>query len=180
LSSSPKPQRSIGFVEVLAVEPGRCHFSVYRNVAIGVWLAQADRTAAEAALGVAKEMAKRFAGLHSSVAFLVDGIPGPLPEALPVLTKLWAKRPDLACTGMIIEGGGFWASGLRSMINNTRREGGGEVPVKIGNSIADVVVWLSTQNARLTGVIIEPDELVHALTHARKLAELTRGTTPPP
>ncbi len=160
-------------MEALAVAPGRCHFSVYRNVAIGVWLAQADRVAAETALGVAQEMAKRFSGLHSSVAFLVDGIPGPLPEALPALTKLWAKRPDLACTGMIIEGGGFWASGLRSMINNTRREGGGEVPVKIGNSIADVVDWLCTNNGRLTGVIIEPSELAHALTYARKLAQMS-------
>ena len=174
MSSSPKPQRAIGFVETLAVASGRCHFSVYRNVAIGVWLAQADREAAETALGVSQEMAKRFDGLHSSVAFLVDGIPGPLPEAMPALTKLWARRPDLACTGVIIEGGGFWASGLRSMINNTRREGGGEVPVKIGNSIADVVDWLSTQNARLTGVIIEPSELAHALSHARKIAELSR------
>jgi len=161
-------------VETLAVAPGRCHFSVYRNVAIGVWLAQADREAAEMALAVAKEMAKRFSGMHSSAAFLVDGIPGPLPEAMPALTKLWAKRPDLACTGMVIEGGGFWASGLRSMINNTRREGGGEVPVKIGNAIADVADWLSTENARRTGVIIEPDELAQALSYARKLAEMTR------
>lgn len=163
-------------METLAVVPGRCHFSVYRNIAIGVWLAQADRSAAEAALGVATEMAKRFSGLHASVAFLVDGLPGPLPEAIPALTKLWAKRPDLACTGMIIEGEGFWASGLRSMIHNTRREGGGEVPVKIGSSIADVVDWLSTQNGRLTGVIVGAEELAHALSHARRLAELTRDS----
>lgn len=162
-------------METLVVVPGRCHFSVYRNVAMGVWLAQADREAAEAALRVGKIMAERFAGRHSSAAFLIDGLPGPLPEAMPALTKLWSKRPDLACTAMIIEGAGFWGSGLRSMVNNIRREGGGEVPIKIGSTIEQVVDWLSAQNEQHTGVAIAPVELGEALAHARRLAELTRS-----
>jgi len=165
---------SYASLDTLAVVRGRCHFSVYRNVAIGVWVAQANREAAEAALGVASAMAARCPGRHSSVAFLVDGLPGPMPEAMPALTKLWVKRPDLACTAVIIEGGGFWASGLRSMINNTRREAGGEVPAQIGNSIDQVVDWLSAQNERYTGVAIAPAELADALAFARMLGEQAR------
>jgi hypothetical protein len=161
-------------VETLAVERGRCHFSVYRNVAIGVWVAQANRAAAETALRVAKEMSVRCPGRHSSVAFLIDGLPGPMPEAIPALSKLWEKRPDLACSAMIIEGAGFWASGLRSMINNMRREAGGEVPVNIGSSIDQVVEWLSAENARHTGELIEPAELSDALAFARRLGEQAR------
>src|SRR5207344_101940 len=105
----------------------------------------------EAALRVAQVMPERCPGGHSSVAFLLDGLPGPLPEALPLLAKLFAKRGDLACTAMIIEGSGFWASGLRSMVNNSRREGGGETPLKMGRTIAEVVSWLSKQHAQKTG-----------------------------
>jgi hypothetical protein len=163
-------------VETLEVVRGHCHFSVYSNIAIGVWVAQADKAAAEAALRVASTMAERFPGGHSSAAFLVDGLPGPLPEALPVLQKLWAKRSDLACTAMVIEGSGFWASGLRAMVNNTRREGGGQIPLKIGSAIDQVVDWLSAYNLQVTGVAIAPAELAKALTVARQLGEQARTT----
>jgi hypothetical protein len=176
VSSSTKRRASLGVVETLAIERGRCHFSLYQNIAIGVWVAQANTAAVEAALGVAKQMAARFPGRHSSVAFLLDGLPGPLPEAMPLLAKLFAKRSDLACTAMILEGSGFWASGLRSMVNNARREGGSEAPLKIGTSIDQVVDWLSAQNEQQTGVAIAPTELAEALAFARHLGEQARGT----
>jgi hypothetical protein len=165
----------LGLLETLAVEPGRCHFSVYQNIAIGVWVEQANRAAAETALRVAQEMPKRCPNRHSSVAFLLNGLPGPMPEAMPALTKLYAKRSDLACTAIIIEGSGFWSSGLRGMVNNTRREGGGDTPLKMGSSIAEVVDWLSEQHRRFTGVLIEPPELHEALAFARQLGEQARG-----
>lgn len=165
---------SVGVVQTLEVVPGRCHFSVYRNIAIGVWVAPADKAAAEAALRVAATMAERFPERHSSAAFLVGGLPGPLPEAMPLLQKLWAKRSDLVCTAMVIEGSGFWASGLRAMVNNTRREGGGETPLKIGSTIDQVVDWLSAQNQQGTGVAIAPAELAQALAVARQLGEQAR------
>lgn len=154
---------------------GRCHFSVYRNIAIGVWVGQADQLAAEAALRVGKEMEVRCPGRHSSVAFLLDGLPGPLPEAMPALTKLFARRPDLACTAIILEGSGFWASGLRSMINNSRREGGGGVPLRIGTSIDEIADWFSAQHAQETGVALTTAELREALAHARQLGEQARN-----
>lgn len=174
----PNPTKrspSLGLLETLAIERGRCHFSVYQNIAIGVWVAQADKPAVEAALRVADEMARRFTGRHSSVAFLLDGLPGPLPEALPLLAKLFAKRSDLGCTAMVLEGSGFWASGLRSMVNNSRRAGGGDIPLKIGTSIAEVVPWLSAQHEQQTGVAIAPTELAEALAFARELGEQARS-----
>jgi hypothetical protein len=158
-------------VETMAVVPGRCYFGAYCNIAIGVWVAQANLAAAETLLRVAREMAVRCPGRHSSVGFLLHGLPGPLPEAVPALTKVWEKRPDLACTAIVLEGSGFWASGLRSMLSNTRREGGGNVPSKIGSSIEAVVEWLSAQNELGTGVAIPPEELARALRLARQLGE---------
>lgn len=158
-------------VETMAVVPGRCYFGLYRNVAIGVWVAQANLAAAETLLRMARELAVRCPEGHSSVGFLLDGLPGPLPEAVPALTKVWTKRPDLACTAVVIEGSGFWASGLRSMIANQRREGGGNVASKIGSSIEEVVDWLSAQNEQGTGVAIPPPELATALRLARQVGE---------
>jgi hypothetical protein len=164
-------------LETLAVVHGRCHFSLYRNIAIGVWVAQANEAGAEAALRVSKEMASRFPDGHSSVAFLLDGLPGPLPEAMPALTKLFARRSDLACTAIILEGSGFWASGLRSMINNSRREGGGEVPLKIASAIDQVVDWLSEHHQKQTGIAVAVPDLQAALAFARQLGEQARVST---
>jgi hypothetical protein len=162
---------SIDSLETLSVERGRCHFSAYRNISISVWVGQATVPAVHAAQRAAKEMAARFPNRHSAVSFVLDGLPGPVPEALPLLAKVMGQRGALACVATVLEGSGFWASGLRGMLNNSHREGGGGVLLKIGTTIEDVADWLSEHHYDETGVALTPAQLREALTHARAFGE---------
>jgi hypothetical protein len=156
-------------LETLVVERGRCHFSAYRNITISVWVGQANVAAAQAALGAGKEMARRHPHGHSAVCFVLDGLSGPTPDAQPLIAKVLGQRADLKCAAIILEGSGFWASGLRSMINNIHREGGGNAGLKIATTLAEVVAWLSENHQARTGVAIAPDALAEALSRARQL-----------
>lgn len=156
-------------LETLVVERGRCHFSVYRNITISVWVGQANVAAAQAALRAGKEMARRHPQGHSAACFVLDGLSGPTPDAQPLIAKVLGQRADLKCAAIILEGSGFWASGLRSMINNTHREANGSAGLKIATTLAEVVGWLSENHQERTGVAIAPDVLEEVLTRARQL-----------
>lgn len=156
-------------LETLVVERGRCHFSAYKNITISVWVGQADVAAAQAALRAGKEMARRHPQGHSAACFVLDGLPGPTADAHPLIAKVLGQRSDLKCAAIILEGSGFWASGLRSMINNTHREANGNAGLKIATSLSDVVGWLAENHEERTGVAIAPDVLQEVLTRARLL-----------
>jgi hypothetical protein len=132
---------------------------------------QGNTASAQAALRAAKEMATRYPNRHSTVNFVLDGLPAPAPEAMPLFTRAIAQRSDLACAAFILEGSGFWASGLRSMINNSHREGGGGALLKIATASDQIVDWLSEYHQEQTGVAIAPEELREVLRHARRLGE---------
>ena len=162
-------------METLAVEPGRCAFYAHKNITIGVWTGQADLRSAQATEGVARTMAARYPAGRSYVAFVLDGLPGPTPEATQVLTRVMGQREGLACLAYVLEGEGFWASGLRSMISNTHRESGAEGSLKVGTHADQIVDWLCVHHARKTGVALPPAELRAVLAEARRQGELSGG-----
>jgi hypothetical protein len=157
-------------LEALDVAAGRCAFYAYKNIMIGVWIGQADLAAAQALERAAQTMVLRHPSGRAYVAIVVDGLLGPKPEAMPIFKKLMAERKGLGCLAYLLEGSGFWASGIRSMISNTYREGGGAARIKIGTTPQEIADWLSAQHAQTTGVVIAPNELCDVLTRARQLA----------
>jgi hypothetical protein len=162
---------SIDSLDTLAVERGCCHFSAYKNISISVWVGQATVPSVQAAQRAAKEMTARHPNRHSTVSFVLDGLPAPVPEAMPLLAKMIGGSGQLACAVTILEGSGFWASGLRSMLNNSHREGGGGALLKIATALDQVVDWLSEHHYDETGVALAPSQLLEALTHGRTLGE---------
>jgi hypothetical protein len=156
-------------LERLTSEPGRCEFFAYKNITIGVWTGQADLAGAKAAERAAAMMAVRYREGRSYVGFLVDGLPGPTPEGAEILTKVLGQRDTLSCIACVIEGSGFWASGLRSMVNNVHRESGASGRLKIATSVAEVAAWLSQKHQEATGVAVSVPELLDALVQARRL-----------
>jgi hypothetical protein len=145
----------------------------YRNVSVGVWVAQATRAAMEASAAATQEMSAQFPSGHSNVNFIMDGIAAPTPDAQALMLKAMASRSDLACSLIILEGGGFWASGLRSLINNTHRDAGGSLRIRIESSLDPMLGWFCETHARHTGVVLDSGQLREALVQARQLAEST-------
>jgi hypothetical protein len=167
--ASPAPLMDA--LPTLFVRPGRCHFSMYRNLWIGVWVGQADLPSVQGQLKVSNEMAARHPGGHSSVSFILDGLAGPTPEAQPTLKKVFAARAALGCAGIVLEGSGFWASGLRGMLNNAHREAGSRLMLKIETSVEQLVTWLAEEHSECTGVEIPPLQLCEVLLRARQHGE---------
>jgi hypothetical protein len=158
-----------GPLEILSSEPGRCVFFAHKNITIGVWTGQADLAAAHAVEHAARVMASRHRAGRTYLAFVLDGLPGPTPEATQVFGRLIGQRDGLGCLAYVVEGSGFWASGLRSMINNMYRDSGASGRFKIGTSIEEVAAWLSVNHQRATGVAVSEEELREVLSQARKL-----------
>jgi hypothetical protein len=163
------PRSSSPSLEILSFERDRCMFSAYKNITIGVFTGQADLAAAQAAERAGRMMAARYRAGRSYVAFILDGLPGPTPEATELLTRLMGQRDTLACIAYVVEGTGFWASGLRGMIANVYRESGAAGRLKVGTTIEDIADWLGSRHREATGLAISDTELRDVLAQARRL-----------
>lgn len=169
--ASPSPRAPIAPLEALTSERDRCAFFAYKNITIAVWMGQADLAAAKAAERAAGIMAARHRTGRSYVGFILDGLPGPTPEATEIFTKVMGQRETLACIAYVIEGSGFWASGLRSLVNNVYRESGAAGRLKVATSVEDLAVWLSPKHLEATGTAVPEPELREALLQARRLGD---------
>ncbi|MEY4580722.1 MAG: hypothetical protein RL701_5425 [Pseudomonadota bacterium] len=175
-SLSGRPQRA----SLLDVDPGRFRYSAWRNVTIGVWTNQATAEAAQRILRISKFMAREHPSGHSSVVFVLDGAPAPTPEANVALGKLYdTKFSDLACMAIVVEGGGFWASRIRSTITGLLISSPeAVVQMRVSDSIQGVVDWLPFAHSKRTGIAITAAELKAALTATRELASEDNGDIP--
>jgi hypothetical protein len=81
------------------------------------------------------------------------------------------QRGKLACIAYVVEGSGFWASGLRSMIANIYRESGAAARLKIDASVDAIAEWLSLRHKEVTGVAISEAELRSVLLRARSFSD---------
>jgi hypothetical protein len=155
----------------LLAERGHVSYSIYQNVSIAVWVGQATLQVVNRVLEVTKTMVGRFPGGHSSVSFVLDGLPAPTPEAQAQLQKTFSARSQLVVTAIVLEGSGFWASGLRGMINNSHREAQGKSALKIVTSVDPLVGAFCEEHGTRTGVEISPMVLRDVLLHARQVGE---------
>jgi hypothetical protein len=170
--TGPSQRSPSSALETLTFERDRCVFLAHRNITIGVWTGQADVAAAQAVERAARIMAARHRAGRSYVGFILDGLPAPTPEATEILTRLMGQRDSLACIAYVIEGTGFWASGLRGMIANVYRNSGTAGTLKVGTSVDDVVGWLSKRHREATGVDVPEAELRDVLLRARSFADV--------
>lgn len=152
----------------VCVVPGVLHYNSWKNVSIGVWVGQATVPAVQSLMNFGREMVQLYPGGHSSVAFILDKLPAPAADARDMLEMLFHPRSPLACAATVLEGSGFWASGLRSMIANTHRAATGRVKLRVNTSVDEVLSWFPAEHARLTGIAISPDELRAELLYSRE------------
>jgi len=160
----------------LRVELGHFAISAYRNISIAVWVGQATRLAVEGLLEAQKKLVALHPNGHSAVSFILDGLPAPEPEAQALISRVFEARSQISCLAIILEGSGFWASGLRSMLNNYHRQAGGPAALKVATSLDSVVTWFSEEHKKGTGVELLPKPLLSILANARQEGErLAKG-----
>ena len=163
-------------LEILRVEPQVFAYLGWRNFSIGLWVGQATLAAVESLLCISDDQESRFPNGRSSVVFVADKVPAPTPEARERFARVYT--PKLLCTAMVLEGDGFWASGLRSMGANVHRSAETTSLFRVNNEIEQVLTWLPQQHSALTGVNVTAEQLGGVLRRARTEAEaLARATT---
>jgi hypothetical protein len=171
--------RAIEPASLLDLDPGRFRYSAWRNLTIGVWAGQATQEAAERILRVSRFMAGQHPTGHSSVVFVLDGAPAPTPEANEVFAKVYDdKVSDLSCMAIVIEGGGFWASRIRSTITNLRMSTPGSMMIRVADKLEQVIEWLPAEHTERTGIKVTPSELKTVLTATRALVANDNGELP--
>jgi hypothetical protein len=74
----------------------------------------------------------------------------------------------LACASVILEGTGFWASGIRGMTTNVHRTSSGSLTLHVNTSIEETVAWLPPIHQNRTGVALPADDFRRALTYVRE------------
>ena len=176
ISPAPKsPAASPGLllpdgVSVLRIEPNIYCYCAFKNLTLAVWVGQATGASVRALGEVSREMVRRHPEGHSSVVFILDKIAAPEPEAREVLDKVFHSRNDLSCVSVVIEGSGFWASGMRSMMGNAHRAAAGvtSTMLRLNTSIDEVVEWLPPEHARRTGVELIAEDFKQVLSSVRE------------
>lgn len=172
MNRTPSALRAEESLALLDVEPGRFRYSGWRNITIGVWADQATGEAAQRVLSISRQMARNHPEGHSNVIFVLDGAPMPTPEANAVFTKVYDRKvSDLSCMAVVIEGGGFWASAIRSTITSLRMAAqSGEVRMNVHDNMEQVLEWFPAEHTRRTGVFVTSSELRNVLIAARALS----------
>jgi hypothetical protein len=157
-------------VVTLRIEPRIYYYSAWQNLTLAVWVGQATGPSVRSLGDISREMVRRHPEGHSSVVFILDKIPAPTPEAREILDKVFHSRNDLSCVSVVIEGSGFWASGMRSLMGNTHRASAGATTtvLRLNTDIDDVVEWMPSEHLRRTGVELDPNEFRAALRHVRE------------
>lgn len=156
---------------VLHVEPGIYQYHAWQNVNVGVWVGQATYEATLKLIDVGKEMRRRYPAGHSSIVFILDKLAAPTPEARELLARFFSDGTSLMCNAVVLEGEGFWASGLRAMISNTHRGAAGSVQLRVGTSIDEILSWFPEAHAKCTGIALKSAELRPVLHEIRREAE---------
>ena len=151
----------------LRTEPGIYAYDGWKNVSIGVWVGQATLPAVQRLLEMCNEQERAHPDGRSSVVFVLDQLPGPLPEAQRAMAEVYSSE-GLTCAAVILEGTGFWASGIRGMASNLLRTSSGTLALNVFTSIDEAVSWLPPIHQSRTGVALPADDFRRALAYVRE------------
>jgi hypothetical protein len=157
-------------LSLLDLDVGRFRYHRCLNVTIGVWVGQATLDSVQRVQRMSQHMIDAYPGGHSSVVFVLDGAPAPTPEAQAgFATIMDPRRSSLSCIAVLVEGQGFWASGIRSSITQARLASAGALKLRVHDTIAELLEWFPDEHHARTGVRFQRHQLRHALETARAL-----------
>ena len=149
------------------VEPGTCCIGAWGNITLTYWEGRGTAPAVERLARLGAEIRAQYPNGTSAIHLIREGAGMPTSEGRDGLTRLMNTNVDrLACVGVMIGGGGFWSSAIRSMITGMRALSSRAYQLKLVGSIEELVAWLPEPHERRTGIAVDPAELRRALETA--------------
>lgn len=153
---------------LLAEHPGVVIVRGWRNLAIVVWTAQANGPAAELVNQTMNRPDTR-GSRQSYVHVIHNKLPLPDGAARRSFMNLMRDRGrELACVGVVVLGGGFWASAMRNAVIGMRVLAPSNFDFNVFGSCEEVVDWLPAAHERQTGVAVPASALSQWLNTARE------------
>ena len=166
-SLRPRPlSQPIAELQLIDEVPGAYRLYKWDHIHIVVWTGQAS---GESARRLGRMTPKPAAGRkRSDIHIVTSGTPLPSADARAVFVDLMREmQGDIACLGIVIEGGGFWASAMRSAVIGLGMMAPKTLPFRALGSLDDLTAWLPGEHQRRTTVAIDSVGLRRALTEAR-------------
>jgi hypothetical protein len=161
----------------LDLEPGRFRFSVWRNISVTMWTGQATIEAGRRILKLSQQLTREFPGGRSQVLIVRAGTLPPDDATTELLKDVFDPRLSrIVCIAAVLEGEGFWASGIRSRMTKMRIAAGNAMAIRTQETVEEVATWLPEEHANRTGVKVSADELKAMLVASRAL-ETRAGTS---
>lgn len=153
-----------------SLPPEVCPFRCigWNNVMIVSWDGQANLTAVKHLSEISDQLLASYSSV-SAIHLAASDIGLPSSEVRGALLEMMARYgPHTACLAVVLEGSGFWASTVRSVITGMRMVAPRAFALRIHEDIAEVCDWLPHEHQRRTGVLLDPEGLRLALERARK------------
>jgi hypothetical protein len=141
-------------------ETAGCVFAIWKNVVIAIWATQATSELVAELSRIATYWADQREGQFSTVHVIRNGSPLPNGEARAALMALIEQFGHrLACVATQIEGAGFWASAMRSLLTSLRLIGGRtSYKARTFQTTQEIATWLAEAHVQGTGIGLDADE----------------------
>lgn len=150
----------------LAREAGVVSFSRYRNLLIVVWLDAATSSSADRYAMIGRQIrhdTPRFSILH----WLTPRRPMPEQPVRQRLVEVAKElRPNVACTSMVLNGVGFWASSIRAVVSGMQLMSPRQVDLRVDHTLEQAATWLPSLHTERTGIRLTSEGLMHAVEAA--------------
>jgi hypothetical protein len=156
-------------LSVMAVEAGACTIYGWHNLTIVVWCGQASAASVLKLDQVSALCRKRDPHGHSAVHIVHEPTLLPSVEARAALVRMMNENAGfLAAIAIVVQGHGFWATAMRSVVTAMRIVGSRAFELRINGTIHEVAEWIPAVHFKRTGINIGSDALLHALQQAER------------
>lgn len=151
-------------LSVKHVRNGHCAFAHDGPLAYQVWLAPADETDATQLGKFAEFLHAKYPTAISTIHLLRHGTGLPSSGAREQLSVTLKTYGDwFGEVGIVMEGMGFWAGAIRSMLTGLRIAAGGRGRLRLVGSVQEIAEWMVPVHAARTGVNLSRSRIVTAL-----------------
>jgi hypothetical protein len=166
---SPGPQE----IAIIGEAPRVFRVAMLGRLALTAWFGQLDKASAQVLARVNDDVITRLNGERCSSVHLVNTrVKLPDADARDVLAKIMRDSvKSVACATVIIDGGGFWASALRSFITGLRVLAPGSIDLHAHASIAEVLAWLPAEHFKRAGTQVDAAQLERLLVAGKRWLE---------
>jgi hypothetical protein len=165
MSNDPAEHRSTEEIVIVGEFPSVFRVGMLGCVTVIAWFGRLEKASAEVLARVTVDCVARLQGRVGSSVHLVDArVKLPDADAREVLAQIMrTSARDVACVSVVVDGGGFWASAMRSFITSLSVLAPRSVELHAHASIDQVLAWLPPEHHKRTGVTVQRDALERLL-----------------